>query len=57
MVVDLSAVAFMDLAGVDALLHVNSRIIADGNRRDLRVRSLSCPAARVITVSGGFSDD
>lgn len=54
LVVDLSAVTFMDLAGVDALLHVDARMIADGARRGIRVRCVSRPVARVMSVSDGF---
>ena len=52
--VDLSAVSFMDLAGVDALLRVDARMIADGARRGVRVRCTSRSAAMVMSISGGF---
>ena len=56
LVLDLSAVTFMDVAAVDALMHVDARIIAEGTRPGIRVRRASRPAVRAMSVSGGFGD-
>ena len=54
LVVDLSGVSFMGLAGVDALLRVDAQMIADGANRGVRVRCTSRLAALVMSISGGF---